>query len=316
MVIMSLYSKVHGENDDVLVQAACKHARAPVAKLKLGLIGDNIAPSRAPYLHRLAGRMTGFNVQYDLLVPANLGLDFIGAFNRCAATGYRGINVTLPYKERVAAVVRIDDPLIHRLGAINTVLFAEAEPIGRNTDYSGFAAAYRATRGAAAPGTVCQIGAGGVGKAIAFALLGLGVASLRLVEQDLAKAAALAEALRLAAPHVEIAVTDDARAGADGAAGLINCTPVGMVGYGGTPLAAASMAGAEWAFDAVYTPRDTQFLADAAAAGLTVISGYELFFFQGVHAWELFSGRPVDTADLRRALAEEEAAGGAYLSSP
>ena len=63
------------------------------------------------------------------------------------------------------------------------------------------------------------------------------------------------------------------------------------------------MQGAEWAFDAVYTPRDTTFLADAAAAGLQVISGYELFFRQGVDAWALFGGTPLDLDRLRRDLA-------------
>ena len=98
-------------------------------------------------------------------------------------------------------------------------------------------------------------------------------------------------------------MTDAPEEGAAGASGLVNCTPVGMVGYDGTPLPRSLMAGASWAFDAVYTPVDTRFLQDAAAGGLTCISGYELFFYQGVDAWRIFSGRPVDEARLRAALA-------------
>jgi shikimate dehydrogenase len=75
-----------------------------------------------------------------------------------------------------------------------------------------------------------------------------------------------------------------------------------MVGYEGTPLAAALMRGAAWAFDAVYTPPDTQFLRDAQAAGLQAISGYELFLAQGIDAWKLFTGLPVDSARLERDL--------------
>ena len=88
------------------------------------------------------------------------------------------------------------------------------------------------------------------------------------------------------------------------ASGLINCTPVGMVGHEGTALPRRLMAGAAWAFDAVYTPVDTQFLQDAEAEGLTTLSGYELFFFQGVEAWTIFSGRQVDQSALRKALDE------------
>jgi shikimate dehydrogenase len=77
-----------------------------------------------------------------------------------------------------------------------------------------------------------------------------------------------------------------------------------MVGYEGTPLPREKLRGAGWAFDAVYTPLDTQFLRDAAAGGLAVIGGYELFFHQGVDAWQIFSGRPVEAAQLRRLLTE------------
>jgi shikimate dehydrogenase len=66
------------------------------------------------------------------------------------------------------------------------------------------------------------------------------------------------------------------------------------------------MQGAKWAFDAVYTPVETQFLQDARAAGLTVISGYELFFGQGVDAWDIFTGIPLDHAALRAAIQEED----------
>jgi shikimate dehydrogenase len=55
-------------------------------------------------------------------------------------------------------------------------------------------------------------------------------------------------------------------------------------------------------FDAVYTPLETPFLKDAAALGLEIISGWELFFYQGVHAWAHFSGGSVDEAALRSTL--------------
>jgi shikimate dehydrogenase len=79
---------------------------------------------------------------------------------------------------------------------------------------------------------------------------------------------------------------------------------VGMVGYEGTPLPREAMAGAAWAFDAVYTPVDTQFLRDAEAEGLKILSGYELYFYQGLHSITLFQGCEVDEAVLRQALKE------------
>lgn len=269
----------------------------------LGLIGDNIAASQSPRLHRLAGAQNGRAVRYDSLIPRTLGLDFDALFARCAAGGYRGINVTYPYKEVVAGRVRIDDPLVAAIGACNTVLFDTGGPRGFNTDYSGFVAAYRRVRGDQPPGAVLMIGAGGVGRAVAFGLVALGASEVRIADRDPAKADALAEALRAARPGVSVVTGTDAAALAPGAQGLVNGTPVGMVGYKGTPLPAPLMAGAAWAFDAVYTPVDTQFLQDAAAAGLDIISGYELFIGQGVDAWAIFTGLPLDEDRLRADLA-------------
>ena len=48
----------------------------------------------------------------------------------------------------------------------------------------------------------------------------------------------------------------------------------------------------------------TQFLKDAAAEGLRVMSGYELFFYQGLNAYSIFHGRRIDEAALRAALLE------------
>ncbi|SMX43130.1 shikimate dehydrogenase family protein [Actibacterium lipolyticum] len=275
-------------------------------KLRLGLIGDNIARSRSPLLHRLAGDQNGVAVTYDPLVPKVLGETFEQVFARCQNGGYRGINVTYPYKEHVVPSLRIDDPLVRAIGAANTVVFEEDGPVGYNTDYSGFVAAYKSVRQDADTGPVLMIGTGGVGRAVAFGLVALGTKDLRLVDRDMAKAEVLAEALRLAAPDMQVTTYDDPTRAAEGAAGLINCTPVGMVGYEGTPLPRAAMAGAEWAFDAVYTPVETQFLQDAFSEDLSIISGWNLFFFQGVHAWHFFTGLPLNEAQLRDDLLQSK----------
>lgn len=271
----------------------------------LGLIGDNIGESRAPQLHELAGGLSGVNVRYNLLVPAELGQDFDAVFE-AAARERQGLNITLPYKERVVPKLQIDDPLVRAIGAVNTVIFKDGVAFGFNTDYSGFKAAFQNAMGVAAPGPVCLIGAGGVGKAIAFGLAALGARDIRLLEVDQPKAEALATALRKAQPALTVTVSSDVGDCVSGVEGILNCTPLGMAGYGGTPLGAEWMRGAEWVFDAVYTPRDTTFLSAAAANGHKTISGYELFFYQGVDAFRHFTGRAVDEAALRKALADAE----------
>ena len=83
----------------------------------------------------------------------------------------------------------------------------------------------------------------------------------------------------------------------------MNATPVGMHLHPGTPIPDDLIGSQAWAFDAIYTPAWTRFLLRARAAGLEVLEGYELFFHQGVDAFEIFTGARVDEAALRKALA-------------
>ena len=273
-------------------------------KIRLGLIGDHIAASQAPRLYAIAGRMRGVEVTYDLLVPAELGIGFDALFERCAAGDYHGLNITYSYKERAAARVAIASPHVRAIGAVNTIVFAPDGPRGFNTDHTGFIAAWRTRFEPAKPGVVCQVGAGGVGRAVAFGLAELGATAIRLFDLDRARAERLAAALRAVRPGIEVTAFANLEEAACGARGIVNCSPVGMVGHDGTPVPRGLMEGAEWAFDAVYTPVDTRFLADAVAAGLATLSGYELFFEQGQDCIRIFLGGPVDRARLRHALSE------------
>jgi len=273
------------------------------SSIRLGLIGDNIAASRSPALHRIAGRLTGLAVSYDLLRPADLGRGFEDVLSFAEADGYRGLNITYPYKERVIAHLDVPDPVVRAIGACNTVLFGGGKPQGWNTDFSGFMGGYRHVFDNRSPGRVAMAGAGGVGRAIAFALCQLGATELRLFDVDAGKAASVAEALRRLPVTTSVSVAasiEDATREADG---LVNSTPIGMVGIGGCPFPAETIRGRRWAFDAVYTPIETPFVIAARAASVEVMSGYELFFYQGVDAFRHFTGRDVPQQALREALA-------------
>lgn len=272
--------------------------------IRLGLIGDNIRRSQSPLLHRLAGRLCGLDVSYDSLIPADMGLDFDAVFEQCRDAGFRGVNITYPYKERVFARLDIRDAAVRALGACNLVMFEAARPRGDNTDYSGFKSAFLGTFGGVSPGIVAMAGAGGVGKAIGFGLADLGARQLRIFDVDAARSAALRASLAKAAPGLPVHLAASIEEAAQGADGLINATPFGMTGHPGTAIPRHAISRRGWAFDAVYTPMDTQFLRDAAAAGLAIMSGYELFFHQGVDAFRIFTGRDVDQAALRQALSE------------
>jgi len=270
-----------------------------MTSVELGLIGDNIRGSRSPDLHRACGRLVGLDVSYELFIPPAMGKSFEEVFDQCVAR-LAGFNVTLPYKERAAGRVRIEDPLVRRLGAINTVVVRPDGPIGANTDLTGFITAYRRAFGSRRPGDVVMFGAGGVGRAIGFALARLGATSITVIDTETEKAQSLVEAISQISNGATIARKGkhDTIHIADGA---VNCTPLGMEGYAGSPIdGSLPFPGKTWAFDAVYTPAETPFRDRALAAGVAFLSGYDLFFNQGLDAFHLFTGYEI--TDRRKVL--------------
>lgn len=273
-----------------------------MAAIELGLVGSGIARSQAPRLHEVAAALCGVHLTYRLF---DLGEEETVPFEQkirdLADQGLRGVNVTHPFKQRAAAMVAIPDAGTKNIGAVNTIRFTDST--GHNTDYSGFMKAFRSHFGTSRPGSVLMAGAGGAGRAVAFALATIdpGV-RLRIVDIDLGKAQGLASELQdldvdcTAHPTTE----EEALAEADG---LVNCTPLGMHQYPGSALPDSLVGGQRWAFDAVYTPIDTPFLKRARTQGLDVLTGYELFFYQGVDAFEIFTGIAVDQQALRAGLA-------------
>ena len=108
---------------------------------------------------------------------------------------------------------------------------------------------------------------------IRLGLIGDNIATSRAPElhQVCGKLSGLAVAVRIATSIEEAC---------DGADGLINCTPLGMERIGGTAFPPGMLTRKRWAFDAVYTPVETEFIRDARSAGVEVMTGYELYFFK------------------------------------
>lgn len=270
--------------------------------LRLGLIGGNITATRSPALHIVCGLATGYNVTYDLVIPAERGCDFPSALRGCEQAGFDGVNVTYPFKELAAAMVEPALPVVRAMGSANTVKFSPEGARAHNTDYTGFKAGFTRVLGTRSPGRVLVLGSGGVGRAVVFALADLGAAEIVLCDAEAAKAEALADALRAYSP---IPVTSAAAGGhgdLDGFDGVVNCTPLGMVGREGSPLPEDVRGRPGWAFDAVYTPAHTVFRGQLTRLGADFLSGYELYFHQGIDAYEIFSGATVRDLDWVRAI--------------
>ena len=263
-------------------------AAKPAQPLLLGLIGSPIMSSAAPAMHEAAAEALGVRAQYRLIDVA--GADEVklrAMLDGVRLLGFSGVNVTFPYKEEVIPLLDALAPGAAAIGSANTVVVRDGKLTGHNTDATGFAAAFSAVLGTPGDAPVALIGAGGVGRAIGFALAELGARALNIFDSDAGKAQALAARLE---GRMGVRVCRDVAQALEGAGGVINGTPIGMLPNRDSPVPAELLHAALWVADAVYTPLWTPLLQAARARGCRVMTGRELCIYQAADAFRLFTG--------------------------
>ncbi len=257
-----------------------------------GLVGNPVAHSAGRIFHNRAYRELGIDAVYIPFLCHNLP-DFLGAAHE--EINLRGLSVTMPLKQASLGLAADASATARQAGASNTLTHRDAAPGGAkagwfadNTDYAAVAETVREraeTEGILlkdAPALV--LGAGGAGRAIGAALASLGC-KVTVAARNMDKARALAGAMGW-----ETLLTSDIphrfwRV-------VANSTPIGMApNAGDTPFPTASWRAGMIAFDAVYTPRHTRFLAEARGAGAVVVDGVEMFVRQAVAQFALWTGR-------------------------
>jgi len=278
-----------------------------LSQILTGLVGRNIGASRSPWLHEREAQAQGLALTYNLLDFAVLGRDesyLCTQLESAAGLGYAGLNITYPYKQAVIQCLDELTPSATRVGAVNTVKFAASKRIGHNTDVIGFAESMRVGLPDAELRTVLQIGAGGAGAATAQALLELGVATLHVCDQDRPRATALVDKLQAAFGAKRAAVCDDPLLVVDGADGIVNATPMGMVGSPQPPLDTSRLTPRHWLADIVYFPLETELLRAARARGCRTLDGSGMAVYQAAAAFEIFTGRTADRPRMLRSFIE------------
>lgn len=258
--------------------------------IKLGLVGEGIAKSQSPDLHERLGASLGEPVRYDLIDSRGVtGFDFPSAIQKLRSEGYRGTNVTFPFKERAAQLADIQGEGVKRVGTANTLLFDANGLRAENTDYTGFISAYRHSFGSQPAGEVLLIGAGGVGRAVACALGELAVSHIYILEHDASRAENLSRDLNAMGINAACITPEQAQRELPKWQGVVNCSPIGHINHPGCPIKTEGLGSQHWVFDAVYIPAHTELLNAAHRAGAKTLSGVDLFVFQGVDAFRFFT---------------------------
>jgi shikimate dehydrogenase len=289
--------------------------------------GHPIRHSASPAMQNAGIAALGLNWRYIAceVVPSELRAALAGA----AAMRFIGINLTVPHKRLAVEIMDVLDESARRWGAVNTVRFegqvddawvplndVPAESVmnvrmhGFNTDADAIVRALRDDLGLVLRGgRLLLLGAGGAGRVAALRLAAEGASELWLVNRTESKARELADEIARSSSGTRVRVGYP-----PGEVDLIlNATSAGLKSEDPLPFdpqrLKLSRAGA--AYDMIYRPAETRFLAAAKASGCRIANGFGMLLHQGAAALEIWSGRPAPLEVMRMALRENVYGGAA-----
>jgi len=271
--------------------------------IHIGLVGQSLSLSLSPALHETEGKHLGFDYHYEVFdterEPHYADLSAVLAEMR--SRGFTGTNITHPFKQEVMAHLDAIDPVAQTIGAVNTVVFTPEGLVGYNTDWLGFLRSLEHNVPHDLTARVTQIGAGGAGAAVSYALLHYGVEHLCVLDADAHRATDLVALLGPQFPHAVCeAVPISALAETvENSVGVVNATPLGMAHHPGLPLPENLITPARWFHDVVYMPLETALVIAARQAGARVVGGGDMAVFQAAEGIRLFTGVTPDTLRMR-----------------
>lgn len=274
----------------------------PLPRIPLaGLIGSPVAHSRSPILHGHWLRRYGLAGHYVPLDIAENRLETV--LRLLPELGFVGVNVTIPYKERVLALADLVSDRASLIGAANTLIF---RPDGKihadNTDGYGFVENLRQSvpDWNPAAGSATVLGAGGAARAVVASLLDVGVPEIRVTNRTRPRAEMLRDSF-----GNRVQVHDWVRAGnlLEDSALVVNTTSLGMTGKPEMRVPLDGLQRGCVVSDLVYAPLETRLLRVARENGCRAVDGLGMLLHQAVPGFERWFGRrPEVDAALREAV--------------
>ena len=268
---------------------------------KFALIGHPLGHSMSPLIHEKLFALSGLaDTSYELIDIAPEDM----ANSRGTLEALRGLNVTIPHKQAVIALVDELGESAQRYNSVNCINNDNGKLIGYNTDCDGF---LRSAEQLPIGGNVAILGCGGVGRMIAIEVARHGGnITLAVIPQDFKNAQLLMAEIMSKCSGASIKIVEISALEGDFDL-LINATPVGM--YPKVDACAVSdkvIENSGSVFDVIYNPIETLLMKKARALGKTAVGGASMLVYQAVKAHEIWYGGQFAAEDIAKIITDVE----------
>lgn len=262
----------------------------------VGLFGYPVEHSLSPAMHNAAFQHLGLDYCY-VTFPVRPDL-LEHAVRAVRGLGLRGVNVTVPHKEKVIPYLDRVNEEASFIGAVNTVLHSDGILTGFNTDGRGFMESLAEADISPEGKNIVVMGAGGACRAISY-YLSQGAARLHIFDIDGGKVAGLVADLGTIRRNVSRADDVGSLRGVDI---VINATPLGLKDSDPPPLDLSLITEDMTVCDLIY--KETPLLRAASARGCKTLNGLGMLLHQGVLAFEIWTGIRPPVEIMRSAIRE------------
>ena len=273
-------------------------------KANFGLIGNPVSHSLSPLMHNAAFKALGIDGHYQLFeLKAEEVESFLRSLNQ---RGVCGLNVTIPYKEKVIPFLDKLNPQAELIGAVNTIKNSGGKLEGFNTDGDGFIRHLKEDLKFIPEGKkIAVIGAGGASRAISVCLAQNKVRQISIYDVDQKRLLALAGLLGEHFKGQEFKIAPSiAGLKIEECDLLVNTSPVGMKNSDPELVDSRFLHSGMLVYDIIYNPAQTRLLETAKEKGAAAANGLGMLLYQGVLAFEIWTGQKAPVEIMRQALTE------------
>jgi shikimate dehydrogenase len=266
------------------------------------VVGRDVSHSPSPAMMNAAFRHVGVEAEYTRVSAPEP--EFASRFARLKTDGFKGMNVTIPYKGAVIRLLDSLDSVATRVQAVNTVKAEEGgRYAGHNTDPDGIVGPLSAEPATLEVRNAMLIGAGGAARAFCEAMNRTGCLDVAVAVRSVERARRFVIEMEKAFPRMNLTLASMRDLRHLNHDLVFNASPMGAAGEPLPKELKRILPGTKVVFDAVYRPKETRLLAEGRRVGAKAIHGEEMLLHQGMAAFRLWTGKEAPEKVMRKALA-------------